>query len=252
MDHLHWTLSNTPAAERKVSRWVMSPSWWIDTRSLIDSSRRPGARPIWELPAPVKDPEDLLGLPVKVIDGAGPPHLEPRPEAEIALDTKEAEESLAAIQAGSTTLNEMRGGYILPVEVVKEQYRAHQNNAYGVMVLPEGAEYTPFPGSFTEQEASLFDSITKAIRAIDDVLRSLAASTTRTSIDITDEINLRERRIQLMEQAKAMINGPRSGVIKLPRKNLSNMTAAGYAETLGNLDTKISNAIMSDFTDMRR
>jgi hypothetical protein len=289
LEHLHWVLANTPAAERKVSRWVMDPAWFLDIRKIAGAT----GRPIWNPSPRIEDPLILMGLPVETRPGAGPPHLEPRPEAEIALDTKEAEESLAAIEAGFTTLDEMRGGYLLPVEDLPPvpvpaqcrpakcswakdcdcakcqavlrafaKRRMLNNNAMRTMVLPEGAEYTPLSPGLTAQEAAVFDAITEEIRQIDDVLGSLVRSTTRTKIDLADEKNLREKRIHLMEKADTILNGPPSGVIKLSKKKLSDMTVAEYAETrkgdkyfyeyLKDSDGRIIDIVTSSYLDVRR
>jgi hypothetical protein len=62
-DHIFAVYRETPVAQRRASRWVMDPEWLPDLRA-IDT-----AGPAW--------PETLLGLPLDIREGGGPPHLEP-------------------------------------------------------------------------------------------------------------------------------------------------------------------------------
>jgi hypothetical protein len=54
--------------ERMQSHWVMTMDWLSECRKLAIS--------IGERPPPVGCPDVLLGLPVEVREGSGPPHLE--------------------------------------------------------------------------------------------------------------------------------------------------------------------------------
>jgi len=72
LEHIHRVYSDTPVAERRASHWVMDPEWLHDVRML---DYRPGA--FWRGPPPPGPPELLLlGLPLELRKGAGPPRLE--------------------------------------------------------------------------------------------------------------------------------------------------------------------------------
>ncbi len=69
-EHIFRTYANTPTDEL-TSRWVMSLEWLNEVRKLDDSRgglHRPG-------PA-ISAPEFLLGIPIEIREGGGPPHLE--------------------------------------------------------------------------------------------------------------------------------------------------------------------------------
>lgn len=125
------------------------------------------------------------------------------------------------------------------VETVKEQYRIRQHNAYGVMVLSEGAEYTPLSSSLTGQESAEFDAIHEKINQIDAAMMALLRRTNRGDKDFTYEKNLRKERKHLMNHAKAILNGPASGVIKLKEKKLSNMTMNEFSEARKHYDARM-------------
>ena len=68
INHLYITHANTPAAERRNSRWVMNNEWWLETRPAV------GVTPRWP---PSVEVETLFGLPVEIRADGGVPHLEP-------------------------------------------------------------------------------------------------------------------------------------------------------------------------------
>jgi len=71
-EHIFRIHADTPVGERRRSHWVMDPEWLNDVRML---DCRPGA--FWLMSQPMSQPERLLGLPLELRKGAGPPHLEP-------------------------------------------------------------------------------------------------------------------------------------------------------------------------------
>jgi len=70
--HIYVTHANVPAAERRRSRWVMSPEWLNEVRRLDGR-----AGPWTGLGRDWAAPETILGLPIEVRDDGGVPHLEP-------------------------------------------------------------------------------------------------------------------------------------------------------------------------------
>ncbi len=71
-EHIYRTWAATPAAEHKVSRWVMSLEWFTECRRLDGSS----GRTLYEPGIKVTGPEYLLGMPVEIREDGGVPHLE--------------------------------------------------------------------------------------------------------------------------------------------------------------------------------
>jgi hypothetical protein len=71
-EHIIRTYSDTPAGQRRASHWVMDPEWVSDVRRVDDDRRSAFCPP----PVPVTGPELLMGLPMEIREGAGPPHLE--------------------------------------------------------------------------------------------------------------------------------------------------------------------------------
>ena len=73
--HVYFVHAETPAAERRRSRWVMSQEWLNEVRQADLASQR---GMYWTgLGRDRAAPEMLLGLPVEVREDGGVPHLEP-------------------------------------------------------------------------------------------------------------------------------------------------------------------------------
>jgi hypothetical protein len=72
IEHLYWTLNHTPAEERRHSRWVMGGNWYADVVQLTDGT----GHSIWNPALRQGLPHTILGLPIDIRDGEGPPHLE--------------------------------------------------------------------------------------------------------------------------------------------------------------------------------
>lgn len=71
--HLFEQMFAVQPGMRLRSRWVMTPEWHSECRKLTDLNGRPLQIP----PMSISAPELLLGIPVEIRAGSGPPHLEP-------------------------------------------------------------------------------------------------------------------------------------------------------------------------------
>lgn len=63
--HLYASMYAVGPGARRQSRWVMFPEWLTEVRKLD-----------YAPPVVLGSPERLLGLPLEVREGSGPPHLE--------------------------------------------------------------------------------------------------------------------------------------------------------------------------------
>ncbi len=61
-----------PAAERRVSHWVMNAEWFTEVRRVAG----PDGGSLWHPSFTLGAPETLLGLPIEVRDDGGAPLLE--------------------------------------------------------------------------------------------------------------------------------------------------------------------------------
>jgi hypothetical protein len=156
IEHLNWTLSHTPAEERKGSRWVMDGTWYSDLRAASLNGHS-----FWEPPRNVNGDFLVFGLPVLIRPGGGPPHLESLPPGtEASPEPDPYKETIAcsdrAITAGYgipasllpnavITMNEARSEddikKIRDMTVREWAEYKKSGNASKVMVLPEGAQY---------------------------------------------------------------------------------------------------------------
>jgi HK97 family phage major capsid protein len=71
--HIFEAMYAVPPGLRQGAHWVMSGEWYLECRKMTD----PGGFPLWVPSLRTDGPDVLLGMPIEVREGAGPPHLEP-------------------------------------------------------------------------------------------------------------------------------------------------------------------------------
>ena len=73
--HLYESISAIDPGEGRGVRvhWVMTADWYTECRKIGD----PASGYLWEPSMTVSTADRILGIPVQIRDGSGPPHLEP-------------------------------------------------------------------------------------------------------------------------------------------------------------------------------
>jgi hypothetical protein len=172
LDHLHWTLSNTPPEERRHARWVMSDDWYGDVLRMTDAQ----GHSLWDTPRRIKEPETLMGIPVDIRDGEGPPHLE--------VYEGPAERPPAVPD---------NGGYIVPQPELDP-------------IPVDRSSFSPARGKITRAEMQGWDELNRHINTIDLRLRAV----TRAIGNLENKpAGYRENQLASLQRAEARLRAER-------------------------------------------